>query len=231
MAFFLSPPTLAVLLGAVPAGVAAALAARRLSHTDRPPIWTMIAACLALGLWLWAVYKMPVVTQAQELADPKPVASWIIAAGFGLGWTLLVLATVDALALRLPDILTLPLIAAGLVVSWFLPERDLLGHAIGAVAGFASFWSIAFFYRAARGQDGLGMGDVKLAAAAGAWLGWQALAFVVLIACAVGLVWVGIAVMRRGRAALEERIPFGVALTFAIWLIWLYGLPEIFDPT
>jgi leader peptidase (prepilin peptidase) / N-methyltransferase len=215
MAFFLSLPTLAVALGAVPAGVAAALAARRLSHTDKPPLWMMVAACLALGLW--AAYAMP--------------PALVLAASCGLGWTLLVLATVDALALRLPDILTLPLIAAGLVVSWFLPERDLLGHAIGAAAGFASLWSIAFLYRAARGRDGLGMGDVKLAAAAGAWLGWQALAFVVLIACAVGLVWVGLAVMRRGRAALEERIPFGVALTFAIWLIWLYGLPEIFDPT
>ena len=57
------------------------------------------------------------------------------------------------------------------------------------------------------------------------------LAFVVLIACAVGLVWVGVATMRRGRAALEERIPFGVALSFAVWVIWLYGLPEVFDPT
>lgn len=214
MAFFLSLPTLAVLLGAVPAGIAAASASRRLSHTDKPPIWMMIAACLALGLW--AAYEMP------------PVL--VLAASCVLGWTLLVLATVDALALRLPDVLTLPLIAAGLVVSWFLPERDLLGHAIGAAVGFASFWSIAALYRATRGQDGLGMGDVKLAAAAGAWLGWQALAFVVLIACAVGLVWVGLAVMRRGRTALEESIPFGVALTFAIWLIWLYGLPEVFDP-
>jgi leader peptidase (prepilin peptidase) / N-methyltransferase len=215
MAVFLSPSTIAVTLGALPAGFAAALAARKFSHADKPPIWSMIAACLGLGLW--AAYVIP--------------PGLLLAASCALGWTLLVLAVVDALALRLPDLLTLPLIAAGLAVSWFLPEHDLLGHAIGAASGFAAFWSIAFLYRTMRGQDGLGQGDMKLAAAAGAWLGWQALAFVVLIASAVGLVWVGIAVMRRGRTALEERIPFGVALAFAIWIIWLYGLPEIFDPT
>ena len=205
---------LIVAVGSLPAGAAAAFAARRFSHTGKPEIWMMVGACLGLGLW--AAYVMP--------------PGFLLAASCVLGWTLLVLATVDMLALRLPDLLTLPLIAAGLVVSWFLPERDLLGHAIGAAVGLAAFWSIAMLYRAMRGQEGLGMGDMKLAAAAGAWLGWQALAFVVLLACAVGLVWVGIATMRRGRAALDERIPFGIALAFAIWIIWLYGLPEMFDP-
>ncbi len=200
--------------GAVPAGIAAAFAARRLSHTAQPPLALMIAACELLGLW--AAYAMP--------------SASLLAVSCALGWTLLVLATVDALALRLPDVLTLPLIAGGLAVSWWLPEHDLLGHAIGATAGLAAFYSIAVLYRAARGVDGLGLGDAKLAGAAGAWLGWQALAFVVLLACAVGLVWVGLATMRRGRAALEERIPFGIALSFAIWVIWLYGLPAVFDP-
>src|SRR5262249_59538361 len=120
------------------------------------------------GLGLWAAYVMP--------------PGLLLAASCVLGWTLLVLAIVDGLALRLPDVLTLPLIAAGLAVSWFLPERDLLGHAIGAAVGLAAFWSIAMLYRAMRGQDGLGMGDMKLAAAAGAWLDWQALALLVLLA-------------------------------------------------
>lgn len=208
-------PALIVAGGAVPAGIAAAFAARRLSHSPLPPLALMIAACELLGLW--AACTMP--------------SAPLLAMTCALGWTLLVLATVDALALRLPDVLTLPLIAGGLAVSWWLPEHDLLGHAIGAAAGLAAFYSIAVLYRAARGVDGLGLGDAKLAGAAGAWLGWQALAFVVLIACAVGLVWVGIATMRRGRAALEERIPFGIALSFAIWIIWLYGLPAVFDPT
>jgi leader peptidase (prepilin peptidase)/N-methyltransferase len=209
-----SQTTLIVAAAAVPAGAAAAFAAQRFSLSAQPPYWVMIAACLLL--WLWAVAAMP--------------PGLILAATCVLGWVLLVLAAVDMIALRLPDMLTLPLIAAGLAVSWWLPDHDLLGHAIGAAAGLGAFWSIATLYQLMRGQEGLGLGDMKLAGAAGAWLGWQALAFVVLIACAVGLVWVGIAVLRRGRSALDERIPFGVALTFAIWLIWLYGLPELLDP-
>ena len=215
MASFFSLPVLIVAGGALPAGIAAAFAARRLSHTSQPPLALTVAACELLGLW--AAYTMP--------------SAFLLATTCALGWVLLVLAAVDALALRLPDALTLPLIAAGLAVSWWLPDHDLMGHAIGAAAGLAVFYAISVLYRAARGVDGLGLGDAKLAGAAGAWLGWQALSFVVLIACAVGLVWVGLATMRRGRAALEERIPFGIALSFAIWVIWLYGLPEVFDPT
>jgi leader peptidase (prepilin peptidase)/N-methyltransferase len=214
MASFFTLPVLIVACGALPAGIAAAFAARRLSATAQPPLALMIAACELFGLW--AAVAMP--------------SGALLAITCALGWTLLVLATVDALAFRLPDILTLPLIAAGLAVSWWLPEHDLIGHVIGAAAGLAAFYAISILYRAARGVDGLGFGDAKLAGAAGAWLGWQAFAFVVLVACAVGLVWVGVATMRRGRAALEERIPFGVALSFAIWVIWLYGLPAVFDP-
>ncbi len=57
---------------------------------------------------------------------------------------------------------------------------------------------------------------------------WQALPYVVLLACAVGLIWVGIAVVRRGKAALRERIPFGIALCLATWTIWLCGVPDFF---
>jgi leader peptidase (prepilin peptidase)/N-methyltransferase len=207
-------PALIVAGGALPAGIAAGFAARRLSQTAQPPLALMIAACALFGLW--AAVTMPF--------------GVLLAITCALGWMLLVLATVDALAFRLPDVLTLPLIAAGLAVSWWLPEHDLKDHAIGAAAGLAVFYAISILYRAARGMDGLGLGDAKLAGAAGAWLGWQALAFVVLLACAVGLVWVGVATMRRGRAALQERIPFGVALSAAIWVIWLYGLPAALDP-
>jgi len=161
------------------------------------------------------------------LIMPSPA---LLAVTCVLGWTLLTLSIVDVLALRLPDVLTLPLTAMGLIVSWFLPERDVLGHAIGAAAGFGAFCAIAVLFRMARGKEGLGLGDAKLAAAAGAWLGWQALSLVVLIACGAGFVWFGVAMVRRGRAALAERIPFGLGLALAIWIVWLYGLPSALAP-
>ncbi|MBV9990740.1 MAG: prepilin peptidase [Alphaproteobacteria bacterium] len=197
-------------LGAVPLGYGAALAARRLADAIEPRASVMIA--LAAGLAVWAAFVMP--------------TGWLLWITFALGWALLVLATVDAIAFRLPDAITLPLIAVGIGVSDLLPDHDVIGHVAGMLAGLLAFYAIAQGYRYVRGREGLGLGDAKLAGAAGAWLGWQALPFLVLLACAVGIVWVLIAALRRGREALNERIPFGVALAFAIWAIWLYGLPD-----
>lgn len=212
----LSSPLLffAALLGALPAGFAATAAARRLSESTNPPLWAMILASAAVGLW--AAFVMP--------------TAWLFAIACGLGWALLVLATVDLLAFRLPDVLTLPLIATGLGVSLLLPDPDGFGHAVAAIIAAALFYAVAAAYQRVRNQEGLGFGDVKLAAAAGAWLGWQALPYVVLLACALGLIWVGVGMTRRGKAALQERIPFGTALCIAIWIIWLYGPPELFAP-
>jgi leader peptidase (prepilin peptidase)/N-methyltransferase len=89
---------------------------------------------------------------------------------------------------------------------------------------------ISLVYRRTRNREGLGLGDAKLASATGAWLGWQALPSVILIAAAAGLVWFGLAFARRGHTALGEQIPFGVPLCFATWLIWLYGVPAIIGP-
>lgn len=183
-----------------------------LAGTKGPPVVATIGASAALGVW------------AALVVTPMPV----LALTCMLGWALLVLSLVDALVFRLPDALTLPLIAVGLAATAVLPNQDLAGHAIAALVALALFYAVAAAYRRARGRDGLGLGDVKLAGAAGAWLGWRALPFVVLLACGIGLVWVGIATIRRGRAGLGERIPFGVALSFAIWVIWLYGPPDMY---
>lgn len=178
---------------------------------DHPLLRThIIAVAVVVGVWA-------------AVATPP---SHILFATLILGWMLVALSAVDYLAFRLPDILTLPLIGCGLVISYWLPEPDVFGHLCGSVAGFVVLYAIAEAYRRTRGQEGLGLGDAKLAAAAGAWLGWQLLPSVLLIACAAGFVWVGIAVARRGKAALREHIPFGVPLCFAFWLVWLYGPPN-----
>jgi leader peptidase (prepilin peptidase)/N-methyltransferase len=214
----LSPVPLSVfapiLLGSIVAGFAAAKTARKLANTNQPTFTAMIAGSALLSSW------------AALVLPPNS----LLGITCGLGWALLVLSAVDAAVFRLPDILTLPLLALGLGISWFLPDRDLTGHVIGALCGLVSFYAIAEIYRRTRGREGLGLGDVKLAGVAGAWLGWQALPSVVLLACSAGLVWVGLGMMRRGKTALGERIPFGVALCFAIWIVWLYGPLEVFGP-
>jgi leader peptidase (prepilin peptidase)/N-methyltransferase len=206
-----TPHLLAVLLAAC-AGVGAGYAATRFARfeTGRAPAYPVTVAAAA-GVAVWAALVVP--------------ANFLLPATLLLGWALLSLSLVDILDFRLPDIVTLPLIAAGLLLSFWLPDRDPLGHLIGAVAGFAVLYAIAVLYRRARAREGLGLGDAKLAAAAGAWLGWQALPSVVLVACLVAFIGVGVGIAFRGRAVLETKIAFGVPLSFTIWVVWLYGAP------
>jgi leader peptidase (prepilin peptidase)/N-methyltransferase len=75
---------------------------------------------------------------------------------------------------------------------------------------------------------GIGLGDAKLLAAAGAWLSWQALPGVVLIATILAVVFaVATSLWRRTPLAAAARVPFGPYLSVAIWLVWLYGPPDL----
>ncbi len=143
-----------------------------------------------------------------------------IAWSLGLGATLIVLASVDLAVLRLPDVLTLPLMAAGLIRAG-LAGDDPGGHVAGLVLGYGLVALVGWSFMRLRGRRGIGLGDAKLFAAAGAWLGWAALPWVMLIACGLGLAWFAVVFLRRGREALHTQGPFGVALCCGVWGIWL----------
>lgn len=163
------------------------------------------------------------VAAAAVLAAPfDPVRLW---AGCALGWALLVLAWIDWDHFLLPDVITLPLIPAGLAFTALRLPEALTDHALGAALGYAAFAGIARLYRALRGRDGLGAGDAKLLAAAGAWLGWAALPGLVLLAALLGLGLSGARAVRRGHLDPAERLPFGSCLALAAWAVWLGGVP------
>jgi len=96
---------------------------------------------------------------------------WLLGATCGFGWTLLVLAMIDITYFRLPNVLTLPLAAIGLLVTYAVDSDLLLSHAFGAAIGFVVFAAIRESYLLMRGCEGLGLGDAKMMAAFGAWLG------------------------------------------------------------
>jgi leader peptidase (prepilin peptidase) / N-methyltransferase len=140
-----------------------------------------------------------------------------------LAWTLLALAIIDVVSLRLPDLLTGPLLLAGLIFA--LPEADAVpDRLIGAIVGFGVLAALAATYLRLRGRHGLGLGDAKLLGAAGAWLGWRPLPAVVLLASAAGLVWVAMRVLRTGRVALLSPLPFGAPLCLTVWVTWMTHL-------
>lgn len=142
---------------------------------------------------------------------------WHLWLGAGFGWALLTLALIDWRHFWLPDALTLPLIAVGLAATaWLMPDRAL-DHLIAAGIGWLAFTLLAWAYKRWRGRDGMGGGDAKLLAAAGAWLGTAALSNVVLLAALAALLW---AVLTR-RAQATTALPFGSFLAAAIWAVWL----------
>ncbi len=142
-------------------------------------------------------------------------------AAMGLVWTLLALTAIDLDTSLLPDRLTQPLLWAGLIVNWqgvFVPLEDAL---LGAVAGYLALWLVYHLFRLATGKEGMGYGDFKLLAALGAWLGWQMLPIVVLMASLWGAV-AGIGMILVAGHDRAHPIPFGpwLALGGMVALFW-----------
>ena len=153
------------------------------------------------------------------LVHPGPMAL----AGALLAWQLVLLCLLDAEHYWLPRVITLPLIASGLLVSSLGGVDVLLRSLIGAMAGFLSLAVIAALYRRLRGREGLGGGDAYMFAGAGAWVGWIGLPTTLLWASLAGLSLV-IASLVTGRSVSgDQRLPFGVFLAAGAWLTWLYG--------
>lgn len=147
-----------------------------------------------------------------------PAAVW---AGCLLGWTLLALGWIDLDHFRLPDVLTLPLLLAGLGVTVLLDPGDAYAHAAAAAVGYLLLRGLALGYRAWRGREGLGAGDAKLLAAAGAWVGPDGLPTVLLLAGLFGLA-LALTLRLRGQAmTATTALPFGPGLAAAMWLVWL----------
>ena len=137
------------------------------------------------------------------------------------GWALLALGAIDWETGFLPDWLTLPLILLGLsanAVSMFSLIESAL---IGAVAGFIVFWAIGAVWRQLRGVDALGLGDAKLMAAFGAWLGWQALPNIVLAGSLLTLAGVLASRFRGETIGATDEVPFGPGLCIAGYCVFI----------
>ena len=146
--------------------------------------------------------------------------AWVAAA---LGWWLLVLGWIDWRRLILPDALPLPLIVLGLAAAWGLAPGELLDRVTGAACGYLGLWAVAWVYRRLRGRDGLGLGDAKLLAAAGAWVGAGGLPSVLAGAAIAALAAAGGMMLAGRRLDRHTALPFGPFLAAATWLVWLFG--------
>lgn len=141
-------------------------------------------------------------------------------ATFVLFALLTAVTVIDMRTLRIPNGLNAVLALCGLAATWAL-DRSLSDALIGAAAGYAAMWGASFGYRQLRGRDGLGMGDAKLLAGAGAWLGWVGLPFVVLIASALGIAFVAARRLFGREIAATDAMAFGPFLSAGVFVVWL----------
>ena len=136
-------------------------------------------------------------------------------------WAMIALAFIDFDTFYLPDIITLPLLWAGLLFNLGGGFIDVRSAVVGAVAGYLALWSVYWVYKLATGKEGMGYGDFKLLAAIGAWLGWKMLPLVILLSSLIGAA-VGIGLIAFARHGRNVPIPFGPYLVIAglVALFW-----------
>jgi leader peptidase (prepilin peptidase)/N-methyltransferase len=200
---------------------------RRLGAVDLVPLLSWLASggrCRSCGTALGLFY--PAVELAALAVAVWSVAlfpGWLAWASAVLGWVLLTAAEIDRRHLLLPDVLVLPLVAAGPVVLYAAAPWQVTPAVLGAAGGFALLTAVARIYRRARGREGLGLGDAKLFAAAGAWTTIAGLPSVLLVAAAGGLAAAGVSAYRNGGLSGECEMPFGPFLAAGLWLVWSFG--------
>lgn len=149
-------------------------------------------------------------------------ATPIALAAMGLSATLVALAWIDFETTLLPDVLTQPLVWAGLLVNLFDAFASVRMAVVGAVAGYLFLWVIFHVFRLLTGREGMGQGDFKLLAALGAWFGVEALPMLLLSASLVGVL-IGGALTLTGRARRGQPLPFGPYLALAGLVMLLLG--------
>ena len=172
------------------------------------------AAASAYGLVLW------------WLSCPLPTV--LVSVILMLGALLVTL--IDMRHFQVPDVLSLPAIPLGLgaaVLARPGPWQDIVAdHGASACLAGGCLYVLRWAYWRRRGVIGLGLGDVKLGAVAGAWLGLAALPPALLLASVSALAAVGLRMAMSGRGAIDNttRIPFGSFIAPAIVIVWTAGI-------
>jgi leader peptidase (prepilin peptidase)/N-methyltransferase len=203
---------------------------RSLAWYDNVPIVSWVALggrCRTCRAPISATYPIVEAVTAVVFAGAALVygLTWLLAVRLGFASALIVLFVIDLRHHILPNAITLPGIAAGFVASWFLPP-GWLSSLIGAVAGAGILLVIAESYFRVRGQEGLGMGDVKMLAMIGAFLGWPLMVLTLVLASFAGSL-LGLALIATGRGTMQAALPFGTFLALGAIVAAIAGEPIV----
>ena len=157
----------------------------------------------------------------------RAAPSWADAAtGAFLVSACLALLVIDYDHQLLPDWITLPGIAIGLALSFVSVRRTPLEAAVGAALGAGGLFLLAYTYEKITGQEGMGLGDVKMLGMIGALLGPAGVVVTILLGSVSGSL-VGLAlILTRGGSA-KTKLPFGVFLALGAVAAFFFGDPLV----
>jgi len=159
------------------------------------------------------------------LASFAVAPGWLGVAGAALAILALAIAVVDGRRLIIPDELNALAFIAGLATAGLTaqaaPREAVLSALLRAALMSAAFFAFRAGYRGLRRREGMGLGDVKLAAVAGVWLDWTDLPVAVDIAALSALASALLCRLRGNEWSLAAKLPFGAFFAPAIWICWL----------
>jgi leader peptidase (prepilin peptidase)/N-methyltransferase len=153
--------------------------------------------------------------------------------GAVFGWTALliprlvfacamvVLFAIDFEHHLLPNAITLPGVAVGLIASTVLPP-GIIDALIGVLVGGGVLWLIGEAYFRYSGQEGMGGGDVKMLAMIGAFLGWK-LVLVTLVLSSITGSMIGLVVIAIRKGGMKYALPYGTFLALGALVASLAG--------
>ena len=210
---------------------------RSLSWFENIPVFSWLALrgrCRTCGEQISVMYPLVEVITGALFAAGYLIYGWtpLLAVRLAFACAMVVLFAIDLRHHILPNVITVPGIVIGFVISVMLPP-GWKSSLIGLVAGGGVLFLIAEGYYRLRGIEGLGMGDVKMLSMIGAFLGWPLMLVTLVLASFAGSI-IGVGMIVSGRGGMKAALPFGTflavgALTAAVagdaivdWYIGFY---------
>ena len=203
---------------------------RSLSWYENIPVvsWLVLRGrCRTCGEHISAMYPIVELVTAALFVAGYVIYGWtpLLAVRLAFACAMVVLFVIDLQHHLLPNVITVPGIVIGFALSLMLPP-GWKASLIGLMAGGGMLFGIAEAWYRLRGIEGLGMGDVKMLAMIGAFLGWKLMLVTLVLSSFAGSV-IGIGVIVLGRGGMKSVLPFGTFLAVGALTAAVVGEPLV----
>lgn len=203
---------------------------RPLSWYENIPIvsWLVLRGrCRTCGERISVVYPLVELITGVLFVVGYAIYGWtpMLAVRLAFACAMVVLFAIDLRHHLLPNVITVPGIVIGFLLSLFLPP-GWKASLIGLIAGGGVLFAIAEGYYRLRGVEGLGMGDVKMLSMIGAFLGWKLMLVTLILGSFAGSL-IGVGVIALGRGGMKAALPFGTFLAVGALTAAVAGDPLV----